>query len=607
MKMIAIIYFIFSTIFLTFNIENLRAVSISDQMCYRSHEEQFTWIGKAYIIATKFQVPQEVILAAEACGFLPQVISATLPYREHFDNNRGKMFQTCFAIASDQFQLSNSTRISLTDMSRVCSHRRAMQLISQDQTMLDTDWALIMEDDVVLNPEVKIDLARLYTREAMKHSLWDSSDEGFLYLGICDGTCKMDITVFSDDPFGIGKSCHGSCTHAYAVTKFTAKTFFQKVYASVDLLKGKHLQIDRVVKNYFKDNSEHQGVYPTAHIVGVNFQSPDDPKRVGILYQANHTSTYGASDVFIPQTCFIMRGDGGSITKMLQKYATLVGFCLSRSVNPLHCASFVSGDGDDSSTGAFDAFMKGFGIREVKCVPNSVVVQDNANMPAIASVAYGTTFVGSFESTQLFPGVGTFLRQLLTTSSPYIRTNTAETVQVYSAGSSTNWLSGWLQSSQVAITTTPCAPAAVEVCVLISGKSFSESEKDNKEKENARKFYSAAWKHLLNKYRNGVALRIVMDKATIKESQLQSFLALPTSQNGSSSSICVRSLTKYGDSKDKRADVIDHDMWAIRQLQGCSRIVMARSLLGWWGAYLTSGEVIISSQVKHTLPEWTVI
>eukprot|EP01035_Chromulina_nebulosa_P038086 gene38086-51443_t len=431
-------------------------------MCYRAHEEQFTWIGKAYIISTKFQVPHEVILAAEACGFLSQVIPATLPYGEHFENDKGKMFQSCFQSASNQGELGNSSRISsrisLSDMSRACSHRRAMQLISEDQIMLDNDWALIMEDDVVLNPEVKHDLARLYTREAMKHSLWDSSDEGFLYLGICDGKCKLDITVFSDDPFGIGKTCYGSCTHAYAMTKFTAKSFFQKIYANENVdSEGKNLQIDRVLKNYFKDNSE-QGTFPAAHIVGVNFQSPDDPRRVGIMYQANYTSKYGASDGFIPQTCFIMRGNGGSITKMLQKYATLVGFCLSRHVNPLHCAAFVPGD---DSTGAFDAFMKGFGIRVVKCVPNSVTIQDT-DLQSITSVSYGTTFVGSFENTQLYPGVGNFLRQLLTTSSPYIRTKSAETVQVYSTSSSSNWLSGWLQSSQVAITTTPCAPSAVE-------------------------------------------------------------------------------------------------------------------------------------------------
>ena len=575
-------------------------------MCFRSFEEQFTWIGKAYIIATKFQVPQEVILAAEASGFSPQVIPAILPYREHYGNDRWTMIKSCFVDDStEQVRQLNMSHISLADLSRICSHHRAMELISQDQTMLNTDWALIMEDDVVLNPDVSHDFARLYAREAMKHSLWDNSDEGFLCLGICDGKCKTDVSVFSDDPFSIGKSCHGSCYHAYALTKFTAKSFFERMYQNP----GKDLQLDRVMRTYFQTNSE-QNAFPTAHIVGANFQSPDDPNRVGIMYQVNHTFIYGASDVFVPQTCFIMRGDGGSITKMLQKYAALVGFCLSRNANPLHCASFVSGE---DSIGVFDAFVKGFGIKEVKCIPNRVIVkdtdlpstqQDSSLQPMLDSISFGTTFVGSFENVKNFPGTGTFLRQLLTSSSPYIRTKTTETVQVISSSSS-NWLSGWLQSSQVAITSTPCAPSAVEVCVLISGKGFSDNEKD-KDKETLRKFYIAAWKHLLSKYNSGVALRLVLDKA-IKESQLQAILSLPTAQNGSSSSICVRSLTKYSETKDKRTDIIDHDMWAIRQLQGCGRIVMARSLLGWWGAYLTSGEVIISSQVKHTLPEWTVI
>jgi hypothetical protein len=597
----------------------------ANQFCARGDEENILF-GKAYIISTKIEVPQYTLDAAIACGFQPQILPAVLPFEEQFKKSRENMFRYCFETVGKAFlpyeKSFYASRVTLAEISLVCSHRLAMRLIAQDQSMSNSDWALIMEDDAKLVPTVSRKLARLFTIEAMKYSHWESSDEGVLYLGICHPRCKQELSVFANEPFTIGKSCAGHCTHAYAITKQTAKSLFANMYTWL-YLKGGWLQSDQAMRHYFMANSQ-QNSYPLAHVVGHNFISPEESGHRGLMYQANRTfdiyskivaGTVLKSDVFIPQTCFIMRGDGTTITKMLFKYATLVGFCLSRNRHPHHCASFVSGEDATTSAavipGAFDAFVKGFGIRDVSCTPNTVIVKDtqlsseqrNASFNNIPdSISFGTTFVGSFESLQLFPGVETWLRQFLTPLSPYNRGKSSD-IESQFPTTVLNWLPGSIQTAKTAISTSPCAPSAVEVCVFLSGKGAStENEKDKD--SSLRRTFAPVVQHLANKYSNGVALRIVLER-TVKETQLQSFLSLPTAQNGST--ICVRSLHKYGDTKEQRTDYFDYDMWAIRQLQGCRRIVLGRSLLGWWGAYLSSGEVIISSQVKHTLPEWTVI
>ena len=605
----------------SFNSKNLRhlaskiiayivfSFATANQFCPRGNEEENSFIGKAYIISTKLQVPQYTLDAAVACGFQPQILPAVLPFGEQFENSREKLYRYCFETIGKPFlpyeKSFYASRVTLAEISLVCSHRLAMQLIAEDQTMMDSDWALVMEDDAKLLPTATRKLAQLYTMEAMKYSHWEGSDEGFLYLGICAPICKQELPVFAKDPFTLGKSCYGFCTHAYAITKYTAKSLFSNLYTWL-YLKGNWLQSDQAMRYYFLANSQ-QNKLPTAHVVGLNFISPEETLHRGLVYQANRTvdiytkrvaGTVLKSDVFIPQTCFIMRGDGGTITRMLMKYATLVGFCLSRGLHPHHCASFLPGD---DTSGAFDAFVKGFGIRAVNCVPNNAIVKDSqqnssskSSVSFIDSVAYGTTFVGSFENMQLLPGVETWLRQFLTPVTPYTRGRTNEVESQYPT-TVLNWLPGSIQTTHAAISTSPCAPSAAEVCVFLSGKGYTDNDK---------KYYTPVLQYLSSKHVHGVALRLVLERS-VKESQLQAFLSLPTAQNGST--ICVRSLNKYSDTKEQRTDFFDYDVWAIRQLQGCSRIVMARSLLGWWGAYLTSGEVIISSQVKHTLPEWTVI
>ena len=61
----------------------------ANQFCPRGSEED-NFIGKAYIISTKLQIPQYTLEAAVACGFQPQILPAVLPFGEQYENSREK-------------------------------------------------------------------------------------------------------------------------------------------------------------------------------------------------------------------------------------------------------------------------------------------------------------------------------------------------------------------------------------------------------------------------------------------------------------------------------------------------------------------------------------
>ena len=149
----------------------------------------------------------------------------------------------------------------------------------------------------------------------------------------------------------------------------------------------------------------------------------------------------------------------------------------------------------------------------------------------------------------------------------------------------------------------------MDVCVYVDGKGKpSESEQAS-----LQNFYSSSFKHLSSKYIDGVALHIILD-SSVRMALLQGIFAL-TSQyhsRNASSSICVKSLRRFEEdsllSSPPDILVMHKDIWTIRQLIGCRHILLGRSsIVSMWGAYLSSAEIITSTQVNNPLPEWTII
>lgn len=575
-----------------------------------------SWIGKAYIISSKIQLHREILEAAKICGFQPQIIPPKLPFAEQYDYSKDRMYKECIGIKGRSllpFNVSGATNLSLAELSLVCSHRHVMDIISQDSSMSDSDWALIMEDDAALNPKVDKSRALFYVENSVKYARQYNPVEGFIYFGICRGSCSNRFSGFLfDRKFTIGSKCYGYCTHAYAITKYTARNLFGLMYTDKFLFNNSFVQIDQAMNNYFgqANRSLH------ALVAGFNIPSPRVTEHVGLMYQwkrtgkVNEKGTSLRSNLFQPQTCFIMRGDGGSIPALLQQYAVLIGLCIARndSIHPLQCASFVS----PQKNPIFDVFSERFNVRKVACSPNNVVVTDSQILKeipvrdAISRVKYGSTFVGPFKNAPLYPGLQPWLRQVLDTASPY---DQSQVVADEKSVSTSAWfrLPEWMSMTYSAtMDSVSCAPSATKVCVHVSTDGYSDEDIAL-----AGSFYVAAFHHLSRIYPEGIAMQLFLDKK-IKESDLRGLLSLQSAPYHAP--ICmIPHRKRYRDVVEGAGDSsgvgweAEHDVWTIQQLQGCSRIVVAKSEVGWWAAYLSTAEVFISSQAKRILPSWTVI
>lgn len=564
------------------------------------------WIGNAYIISTKLHIPDDVINAAKACGFLPLKLPPKLPFGEHYEYNKKKMYESCFGVTGRTLHPYESSwysaHTSLAEISLVYSHRYALDLIANDFSMQDSDWALIMEDDAVLNPQVRHDRARLYSLEAIKAARSQNPVVGFIYYGLCTigtRTCNQEQhDIFINDSFSIGKYCHGYCTHAYAVTKFTAKMIFSEIYNN-DHLKSNMLQIDQAYKALFDKNIENKSSL-NAMVVGDNFRSPDFYWHSGLMYQGNRTNkarengTSLTSNSFLPQTCFIVRSDGATVPQLLEQYVALISICLLRKIDPHRCASFAPERGGESF---FKMFIDELHVRDVKCIHNNITVRFNLKEHSHSSkqlnytrqlenIPYGSVI--SLGEISLVLGAESFARELLIHPSPYISSSQksfplGEFKQISS-----------LRSSLYSAYPARCAPRAMDICVHIS---LNKSSSVN----SFKRYFSSVVHRLSQRYSEGVALKFILDRA-VKYSQLTELISRRSFFDSFKieSPVCVKALERYDGN-------VDPDIWTIRQLRDCEVIVLTGGIAGWWGAYLSSAEVIVSSGVKNALPSWTVL
>ena len=189
-----------------------------------------------------------------------------------------------------------------------------------------------------------------------------------------------------------------------------------------------------------------------------------------------------------------------------------------------------------------------------------------------------------FEQLLLVPGAEAFVRELL-----QIAPQNAE--KRLSTFIGFEWLSS--SSSLSSISPTSCIPNATDVCVHFSVDSSFSLVK-------LRRYFSSVVHSLSQRYPQGVALKFIVDKA-VQDSHLKALVLRTLSKI--KSPICVESSTRY----DGYANNNDHDIWTIRQLSECEVIVLTGGIAGWWGAYLSSAEVIVSSGQKNALPSWTMV
>ena len=167
--------------------------------------------------------------------------------------------------------------MSSNEIALALSHRKALRRLAQERTR----WAAVFEEDAALHP--KLVPTPQTAIGLLRHALTRSR---FAYLGACRPTCPAS---------GSASGCFAYCTHAYALERAWAATFFDDVYCSEDVLAGAacgshcrttHCHTDQQFVRYFKR-------VPNASVAGYWLVSPDTRFHRGLFYQVRNRNQSG--------------------------------------------------------------------------------------------------------------------------------------------------------------------------------------------------------------------------------------------------------------------------------------------------------------------------
>lgn len=283
----------------------------------------------------------------------------------------------------------NSKQISLAEISLICAHRKALALIANDPDTRDSDWSLILEDDATLNPDAAIE-ARALSEAATgaTNPIRGHPQAGFLYYGFCSGKC---LNVSQSGTFG--SNCYGYCTHAYAVTKHSAARIFDQMYSlrnNGSLIRNSlnlnYSQIDQAYVAHFKPaflQATSRQKLPSASVVGFNYRSPEVSTHLGLLYQRDKLmsdrsgSNLGMDKPFQPLKCFAMIPQGG-VGELMFQYAAMLGFCHRLGYETDACPHFrIEHSTDMFTREVVTSVLHGLGIQ------NPVTCKRNGTLPVV--------------------------------------------------------------------------------------------------------------------------------------------------------------------------------------------------------------------------------
>ena len=173
----------------------------------------------AAIISTNARGERFAIVTKEVsqCGFVPMHVPAVMP--NHF-TSAAAMVEELFGNSKHLPRVMSAYEIGL-----LISHKRALAAIAQSTY----EWGGIFEDDAYLS-----ELVAPWQARSLIQSIFSlSGDRALVYLGACDPHCEpSDQTRFAGLPPALlrGPRCKGLCTHAYALSRHLAGTFFADVF-----------------------------------------------------------------------------------------------------------------------------------------------------------------------------------------------------------------------------------------------------------------------------------------------------------------------------------------------------------------------------------------
>lgn len=399
------------------------------------------YLGKAYIISKLEQLPLHVIAVAEACGFYAIHLPAVQPWKELY---------LSIELLATRCLLSELTReipagMTVEDIARLCSHRHAWADVGGDPSMEEGEWALILEDDVLIHPNASD--PREMILEAMRQSVDNDLNSELIFLGMNNGFCSdfgcgvYNWTLFSSSSSSdrreggggsqpIGKACAGFGSHAYLLTKRLAGDLFHHLYEKGSGCQHHHCQIDQVFYHRYlylcsgpDGNTE---LYGGLSLVGPHLETPHDSSHRGLIYPTREWRPVSATTEMISiadgdwaPSCFTMKLDG-RLGNMMFIYASLTGICkVALGLDPEECASVsqpmawsdvaLSFSGIETSMRPMKEFLSRFQIPHVSCPRYHITYAENWEDsvtirfdPRVFSWPPGITLSGYFQSYKYF-------------------------------------------------------------------------------------------------------------------------------------------------------------------------------------------------------------
>ena len=116
------------------------------------------------------------------------------------------------------------------------SHERGLRMLAMGRH----EWGILLEEDVMLHPDITASQAAQIIRRAAAAAGAISDREIGLYIGSCNGECTHATSSLGGLPSSLlrGGRCFTYCSHAYAVRRRHARTFYHNVMCAIDNAQG---------------------------------------------------------------------------------------------------------------------------------------------------------------------------------------------------------------------------------------------------------------------------------------------------------------------------------------------------------------------------------
>ena len=202
----------------------------SKQVASKNIEGPPTWLGaiiSGSMTSVRFKTASSSVSSA---GFAVRWVRAAMP--GHFGSKQ-EMIQDLFGV---QAHLPMMIGMTAFEIALLISHKRALRAIALSKFA----WGAVFEDDAYLHEAVPPWRARHLIRTSI--SAAEAAHRRhlpILYLGSCKPRCEADVVNRSDQQalangltegmLRVGR-CYAFCTHAYALSRPRAATFFADVF-----------------------------------------------------------------------------------------------------------------------------------------------------------------------------------------------------------------------------------------------------------------------------------------------------------------------------------------------------------------------------------------